>query len=54
MDKMLTEYQQVVRSDGPARVVEIVTNDPGVAAFVEARMRVLHITGYVRIEPLQP
>jgi len=54
MDETLRKCQMVVESTGPARVVEMVTNAPTAAAFIEWRMRELHITGYVRLVPFEP
>jgi len=55
MDQRLGKYAMAIADpNSPAKVLEITTNDPGVAAFVEERMRVLEIPGYVRLEPWEP
>jgi hypothetical protein len=56
MDNRLLKYNSVLSSpDSPGRVLEIATNDPAVASFIEDRLRALGIPGYVRLEPcLEP
>jgi hypothetical protein len=52
MDRRLEKYAAVLDvPTNPAKVLEIATNDPAVAAFVESRLRALNIPGYVRLEP---
>ena len=52
MDRRLLKYAAVLEDPStPVKVLEIATNDPGVATFVEGRMRALAIPGYVRLEP---
>lgn len=52
MDRRLDRYLQAIEDpSNPAQVLEMVTNDPGAAAFIESRMRRRGIPGYVRIEP---
>jgi len=51
MDERLEKYAAVLEDpSNPASVLEISTNDPAVAAFVEERLRALNIPGYVRLE----
>lgn len=38
----------------PVEVLEMVTNDPGAAAFFEERMRALEVPGYVPLVPKRP
>jgi RsiW-degrading membrane proteinase PrsW (M82 family) len=52
MDLRLAKYGAVLNDPGtPAQVLEIATNDPAAAAFIESRLRALNIPGYVRLEP---
>jgi hypothetical protein len=51
MDFRLQKYARVLNdTSNPAKVLEISTNDPAVAAFIESRLRALGIPGYVRLE----
>ena len=55
MDYRLLKYKAVLAdSTNPAQVLEIVTNDPAAASFVEGRMRALGVRSYVRLEPRVP
>lgn len=52
IDNQLIGYKLVLsRPDNPARALELVTNDPGVARAFAERMRALAIPGYVVIHP---
>ncbi|NCT91940.1 hypothetical protein GXB85_13410 [Cellulomonas sp. APG4] len=49
MDNTLTRLSQASLASGGDGIVEMTTNNPRAAAYMEARMSALNITGYVRI-----
>lgn len=55
VDLQLRKYGAVIADpSNPVEVVEMVTSDPGAAAFFEERMRALEVPGYVRLVPKRP
>ena len=55
VDLQLRKYGAVIADpSNPVEVLEMVTNDPGAAAFFEERMRALEVPGYVRLVPKRP
>lgn len=52
IDDLLLKYKQVIDDpESPARMLELTTNDTGVARYFTQRMRALGIRGYVVINP---
>ncbi len=49
MDRRLDNMAAAARVHGGNGVIEITTNHPAAASFIEARMRALNIPGYVRL-----